>query len=71
MAGRKKDKTLEEAFTELETIIETLEQEPASLEDSFQLYKKGMDMIKDCNKDIDKVEKQLIVLQNTDSDVEE
>ena len=27
--------------------------------------------LKDCNKDIDKVEKQLIVLQNTDSDVEE
>ena len=62
MAGRKKDKTLEEAFTELETIIETLEQEPASLEDSFQLYKKGMDVLKECHAAIDGVEKKMLVL---------
>ena len=62
---------IEERFAELDKIVKELELGEATLEESFELYKKGMDMIKDCNKDIDKVEKQLIVLQNTDSDVEE
>ena len=62
---------IEERFLELDKIVKELELGELTLEESFELYKKGMDMIKDCNKDIDKVEKQLIVLQNTDSDVEE
>ena len=62
---------IEERFVELDKIVKELELGELTLEKSFGLYKKGMDMIKDCNKDIDKVEKQLIVLQNTDSDVEE
>ena len=62
---------IEERFVELDKIVKEVELGELTLEKSFELYKKGMDMIKDCNKDIDKVEKQLIVLQNTDSDVEE
>ena len=62
---------IEESFAELDKIVKELELGEATLEESFELYKKGMDMIKDCNKEIDKVEKQIIVLQNTDSDVEE
>lgn len=62
MAGKKKEKTLEDAFTELEAIIETLEQEPASLEESFQLYQKGMDVLKECHTAIDKVEKKMLIL---------
>ena len=62
---------IEERFVELDKIVKELELGELTLEKSFELYKKGMDMIKDCNKDIDKVEKQLIILQNTDSDVEE
>ena len=62
---------IEERFAELDKIVKELELGEATLEESFELYKKGMDMIKDCNKEIDKVEKQIIVLQNTDSDVEE
>ena len=62
---------IEERFVELDKIVKELELGELTLEKSFELYKKGMDMIKDCNKDIDKVEKQLIILQNTDSVVEE
>ena len=62
---------IEERFVELDKIVKKLELGELTLEKSFELYKKGMDMIKYCNKDIDKVEKQLIILQNTDSDVEE
>ena len=50
---------------------QTTENKTDKEESAFEVYKKGMDMIKDCNKEIDKVEKQIIVLQNTDSDVEE
>ncbi|MCI8371794.1 MAG: exodeoxyribonuclease VII small subunit [Lachnospiraceae bacterium] len=58
MAG----KSLEESFTELEEVITKLEQEPASLEESFQLYKKGMDLLKQCHKSIDRIEKKMLVL---------
>ena len=56
------DKTLEELFAQLEDAIRKMEKEDISLEDSFSLYHKGMDMLKLCNEKIDKVEKKLLVL---------
>lgn len=58
----KKEKTLEGSFEEINDIIQKLEIEDVSLEDSFHLYQEGMKLIKFCNDSIDKVEKQLIVL---------
>lgn len=60
MAG--KAKTLEDSFTELEEILEKLEDEEVSLEASFKLYQEGMKLVKKCNQSIDKVEKELIVI---------
>ena len=40
----------------------TLEDEEITLEDSFQAYKKGMDLLKICNDKIDKVEKKVLML---------
>lgn len=54
---------LEEAFNKLDETVEALENEDISLEESFELYKFGMDLVKKCNDSIDKVEKQLIVLE--------
>lgn len=62
---------IEDRFKELDNIVNKLEANDVSLEESFELYKKGMDMLKECNKDIDKVEKQIIVLQSTDDRIEE
>ena len=62
MAKSKQEKTLEEAFGELEEIVGKLEQEPDSLEESFALYKKGMDLLKECHSSIDQVEKEMILL---------
>ena len=53
---------IEDRFEEIDKIIEGLEHSELALDESFELYKKGMDIIKECNKEIDKVEKQLIVL---------
>ena len=54
--------TLEELFVQLEDAIRKMENEDISLEDSFSLYHKGMDMLKLCNEKIDKVEKKMLVL---------
>lgn len=62
MAG-KKEKTIEETFAELEEIIRKLEGGESSLEESFQHYEAGVKLVKSCNEKIDKVEKQIIVLE--------
>jgi len=57
-----KDKSLEEVFEQLDVIVEKLEESEVSLEDSFQLYYKGMELLKICNDKIDAVEKQMLIL---------
>lgn len=53
---------LEDNFKKLEDIIERMEHEDLSLEDSFKAYEEGMRIVLSCNEQIDKVEKQLIIL---------
>lgn len=53
---------LEESFEKLEEIMEKLEEPSVSLEDSFALYQEGIKLLKLCNASIDKVEKELIIL---------
>ena len=54
---------IEDNFKELEKIITELENDELSLEDSFSKYEKGMKLLKICDEELDKVEKQLIVLK--------
>ena len=56
-----KEQSLDEAFGELEQVISRMEGE-VSLEESFRLYHKGMDMLKVCNEKIDKVEKKMMLM---------
>lgn len=58
-----RQETLEEIFAKLDTIVEKLEEGETSLEDSFRLYQKGMEMLKQCNDKIDTVEKQVLILE--------
>ena len=57
-----KQLTLEEAFLRLEEVTRALEDENISLEESFTVYQKGMELLKYCNESIDKVEKKVLVL---------
>ena len=57
-----KQPTLEEAFLRLEEVTRALEDENISLEESFTVYQKGMELLKYCNESIDKVEKKVLVL---------
>lgn len=60
----KKEETLEEVFAQLESVIKTMEQGEISLEETFDLYHRGMNMLKVCNDKIDKVEKKMLVLDD-------
>lgn len=62
--------TLDETFERLEAAIGLLEQEDISLEESFRVYKEGMKLIQSCNEKIDKVEKEVLKL-NEDGKLEE
>lgn len=44
----KKEKTFEESFNRLEKILETLEAEDCSLEDTISLYEEGLTLTKIC-----------------------
>mgnify|MGYP001040040351 CR=1 FL=1 len=57
-----KELKLEEAFEMLEETVSALEQEDISLEESFQIYKKGMELLNKCNQAIDQVEKRVMAL---------
>lgn len=53
---------IDDLFSELNDVIQNLEKEDVSLEDSFAYYHKGMELLKSCNDKIDRVEKQVQML---------
>lgn len=57
------DKSIEQTFDELDHIIARLESSETTLEESFTCYETGMKLVRACNDKIDKVEKQMIILQ--------
>ena len=54
------EKTLAEAFTELDGLAEKLEDRETSLEDSFRFYRQGMELLKFCSEKLDTVEKKML-----------
>ena len=54
------EKNIEDVFQELDVIAEKLESSDTSLEDSFRLYKKGMELLKYCIGKLDTVEKNML-----------
>ncbi len=58
----RKAMTIEENFKKLEEILALLESEDVTLEEAFAAYTEGMKLLKLCNDQIDKVEKQVLKL---------
>lgn len=52
--------SIEEAFNKLDELAEKLEARETSLEDSFQLYSQGMELLKYCSGKLDTVEKKMM-----------
>ena len=60
----------EEMLYSLDEHIQELESGDISLEQSFQVYEKGMRLLKECNEKIDLVEKKVLEL-NADGSLQE
>lgn len=57
--------SLEENFASLEKTIELLEADDITLEEAFRAYSAGMKLLKECNDQIDKVEKKVLKLNSS------
>lgn len=57
-----KEQTLEQTFNELDSVIESLQMGDLPLEESFALYQKGMQLLKNCNEKLDLVEKKVMAM---------
>ena len=68
MSEEGRELTIEETFKDLESVLEWMETQEISLEESFACYEKGMKLVKYCNDKIDKVEKQIMVLSEEQGD---
>ena len=67
--SEKKKENLEEMFKDLEELIGKMENEEITLEQTFDLYNNGMELLKKCNLPIDEVEKKVLVLdENGETD---
>ena len=62
MAKKEEALSLEQALEKLDETIAKLQSDEVSLEESFELYKEGMDYVKLCSQTIEEVEKKVLVL---------
>lgn len=60
MAGKKKN--FENSLNELEEIVEKLERGEMSLDESIEIFQKGVTLSKDLTKMLDEIEKKITVL---------
>ena len=67
--SEKKKENLEEMFKDLEELIGKMENEEITLEQTFDLYNNGMELLKKCNLSKDEVQKKVLVLdENGETD---
>lgn len=67
---KQKEMSLEEHLRFLEHLLEEMESEDVSFEESFELYKKGIACVKEANKKLDAIEKEMLIM-NQDGELEE
>ena len=68
--SNEKSVSLEERFEQIEEIIEKMETGDVSLDQSFELYKSGLEEIKAANAMLETIEKAMLVM-NEDGSLEE
>lgn len=60
--SEKNTATLEENFAKIEAILSDLERSDISIEDAFNKYCEGVELLRKCDESIDKVEKKVLKL---------
>jgi len=68
--SNEKQVSLEERFGHIEEIIEKMETGDITLDQSFELYKNGLEEIKAANAMLDEIEKAMLIM-NEDGSLEE
>ncbi|WP_456407037.1 exodeoxyribonuclease VII small subunit [Thiolapillus sp.] len=70
--SRKKPENLsfEEALSELETLVDRLEQGDISLEDSLKSFERGIALTRNCQQALSKAEQKVSILSNKSLDAE-
>lgn len=58
----KKEKNFEEALHELENIVQQLERGELPLDESLDVFQRGIELSKFCSKRLDQIEKKISVL---------
>ena len=72
MAEEKDEKTFEQSLNELEKIATDLERGDLSLEEAIEKIENGMKLSKECSEKLDKAEKRInILVQSEDDDLKE
>ena len=60
--------TLEETFEKIDEVMERLSDDELPLEESFSVYKEGMELLDKCQKIIDDVERKVSELAASDAE---
>lgn len=58
--AKKEEKSIEDTFGELDLLARKPEDKETPLEESFRLYRQGMELLKDLNGRLDTVEKKML-----------
>ena len=58
-------RSIEETFETLDGLIQKLERDELSMEESVEAYARGLALLKECRESIDKVEKNVLVLDES------
>ena len=59
-SGNEKELKLEKALDRIDALLNQMGDKDVSLEETFRLYQEGMRLLKNCSEQIDRVEKQMI-----------
>ena len=71
MTKKRTDKTYEEAFAELTTVVERLQGGDLPLEETIALFERGVALSKECEKFLDNAGQRIeVLLQDADGNLE-
>ena len=56
------NKTIEEKFSELEIILKEMDSQDVGLMESFELYNKGLVMVRELNEQLDEIEQKIEIV---------
>lgn len=63
-------KTYEESYLELETIVQRLQQDNIDIDESIELFKRGIELQKYCNEILNDAEKNIVKILNENDEMD-